>query len=266
MLRRASGLPHLAGGRCSCYPCLPVQLSDQLPDSGRRLFRGRSYIPLILLPLFALTFLTTDTLRATSSWWKAVSVAVSLAGLAIRVYVTGSAPAGTSERSTTSIRARTLNVRGAYSLVRHPLYVANTLVALGLSMRSPLWLFPVVVLLLHVIYFERIAMAEERFLREEFGRAFDDWTARVRAAIPSALGAFQAAPFAWRRAVTELHALMVIGAGFFVAEVLEDSLRSGALTIGIPARTLLGATAVPFLLYVVVKRLGRGRAAPVNQT
>jgi protein-S-isoprenylcysteine O-methyltransferase Ste14 len=236
-----------------------VQLSEQLPATGERLFRGRSVLPLVLLPAFALTYVTARPLRPWPDWWVGVCLAVSLAGLLVRVYVKGTAPAGTSERSTTSIRAATLSTRGAYSLVRHPLYTANTLIALGLTMMSPEWLFPVIALLAHLLYFERIAMAEERFLAARFGPEFTAWAANVPALVPRSLASFSPASFAWSRAAGELHAFMAIGAGFFVALVLQDSLVRGALWIDRLALAVLLVPAVPFLIYVGRKRLTRRR-------
>jgi protein-S-isoprenylcysteine O-methyltransferase Ste14 len=234
-----------------------VQLSEQLPATGERLFRGRSVLPLVLLPLFALTYLTEPPVRRWSAGWLALCVTTSLAGLLVRVYVKGTAPEGTSERSTTSIRAAALSTRGAYSLVRHPLYFANTLIALGLTMMSPEWLFPIVALLLHLLYFERIALAEERFLAARFGGAFADWAARVPALMPRGLANFAPAPFAWSRAAGELHAFMAIGAGFFVPLVLQDWLVHGRLFVRPVAWAALMVPAVPFLLYTVRKRIAR---------
>jgi protein-S-isoprenylcysteine O-methyltransferase Ste14 len=234
-----------------------VQLSEQLPATGARLFRQRSVLPLVLLPLFALTYLTERPFRPWPGWWTALCIGVSLAGLLVRVYVKGTAPSGTSERSTTSIRAAALSTRGAYSVVRHPLYFANTLIALGLTMMSPEWLFPAVALLLHLLYFERIAMAEERFLAGRFGPNFTAWAARVPALLPRRLRDFAPAPFAWSRAAGELHALMAIGAGFFVALALQDSLVLGRLQISPRALAVLLVPAVPFLAYAIRKRLLR---------
>lgn len=231
-----------------------MRLSEQLPATGERLFRGRSFLPLILVPLFAITYLTERPFRPRPGWWIGVCVAVSLAGLLIRVYVKGTAPAGTSERSTTSIRAARLNTHGAYSLVRHPLYSANTLIALGLTMMSPEWLFPVVTLLLHLLYFERIAMAEEHFLAGRFGPEFQDWSTRVPALVPRGFHAFVRVPFSWARAVSEVHALMAIGAGFFVAVVLQDSIVSRRLTLSRPALLVLVIPAIPFLIYATARR------------
>lgn len=232
----------------------PVRLADQLPATGERLFRRRSVLPLVLLPLFALTYFTERPFHPQPWWWTGVCAAVSLAGLLVRVYVKGTAPSGTSERSTTSIRAAQLNTRGAYSLVRHPLYTANTLIALGLTMMSPEWLFPIVALLMHLLYFERIAMAEERFLASTFGPEFQEWSARVPALVPRRFDTFIPASFSWARAASEVHALMAIGAGFFVAVVLQDSLWTRRLTISAPALAIVFVPAIPFLLYVAAKK------------
>jgi protein-S-isoprenylcysteine O-methyltransferase Ste14 len=249
-------IPHFPFQIPYSYPS-PVRLAQQLPATGERLFRGRSFLPLILLPVFALTYVTERPFQPRPGWWVAICMAVSLAGLLGRVYVKGTAPSGTSERSTTSIRAARLNTRGAYSLVRHPLYTANTLIALGLTMMSPEWLFPVVALLLHLLYFERIAMAEEQFLARTFGPEFEEWSARVPALVPRGVRTFVPAPFSWNRAVGEVHALMAIGAGFFVAIVLQDSIAHGRLTVSTPAMAALAIPAVPFLIYTATKRLRR---------
>jgi protein-S-isoprenylcysteine O-methyltransferase Ste14 len=232
-----------------------VQLSEQLPATGERLFRGRSVLPLVLVPIFALTYVTERPLRPWPGWWTGICAGVSIVGLAVRVYVKGTAPPGTSERSTTSIRAAALNTRGAYSLVRHPLYFANTLIALGLSMLSPAWLFPIVALLLHLLYFERIALAEERFLAGRFGRAFEEWAARVPALAPRGFAAFEPAPFDWRRAASEVHAFMAIGSGFFVAIVLQDSLAAREFVVTQTALAVLLVPAVPFVIYALGKRV-----------
>lgn len=234
-----------------------MRLADQLPTTGERLFRGRSFLPLLLVPLFAATYVTERPFRAWPPWWVALCMIVSLAGLLARVYIKGTAPAGTSERSTTSIRAARLSTAGAYSLVRHPLYAANTLIAIGLTMMSPEWLFPIVALLLHLLYFERIAMAEERFLAATFGGEFLEWSSRVPALVPRTTRGFVPAPFAWRRAAGELHAFMAIGAGFFVAIALQDSLVHHTLWISPTAWTVLAVPAVPFAIYTAARRLGR---------
>ncbi len=234
-----------------------MQLRDQLAVSGERLFRGRSYLPLLLVPLFFASFIGTPHTQPYGPGREAASLAVSLVGLLIRVYVVCTAPRGTSERSTTSIRAATINTSGAYSIVRHPLYVANYLIALGISLMSPAWLFPIALTLLTVVYYERIAIAEERFLAATFGASFEEWAARVPAVIPRSFSGFVPLPFNWGRAAGELHALMTIAAGFFVADVTEDSVARGRLSMDGDALTVLLVAAIPFVIYAATKKLSR---------
>ena len=101
------------------------------------------------------------------------------------VFVVGTAPPGTSTRGTSQPTAASLSTLGAYSIVRHPLYLANTLVALGCSLLSGTWYLPLIVVLLSFIYHERIAAHEEAFLLSTFGDGFRTWAREVPAMIPA---------------------------------------------------------------------------------
>ena len=146
-----------------------MKLLDQLVQDGDRLFRWRSYCPLVLIPVVIAGVITTAppfSARVAERLWECASVAVALAGLALRVWAVGSAPSGTSERSTVDPRASQLRTTGPYSVVRHPLYVANGLMALGLSLFPGIWYLPVILALAAWLYYERIAIREEAFLAE----------------------------------------------------------------------------------------------------
>ena len=132
----------------------------------------------------------------------------------------GTAPPGTSERSTTSPRASRLRTTGLYSVVRHPLYLGNTLTAVGLACFTTTWYVPGrSSSLLAMLYHERIAAREEVFLEERFGDEFVRWADRVPAILPRPSGYVRGeTPFLWRRvAGREFHGLFVIGAALFVA-------------------------------------------------
>ena len=100
---------------------------------------------------------------------------MALSAWLIRGLVVGTAPHGTSTRGTRRPTADSLSTLGAYSIVRHPLYIANTLVAVGCSLLSGTWYLPLIVVLLGFIYHERIAAREEAFLQNAFGDSFRDW-------------------------------------------------------------------------------------------
>src|SRR5205823_2651529 len=142
-------------------------------------------------------------------------------------------PRGTSGRNTRAQKASSLNTTGAYSVVRHPLYIANGLIAFALSLFCRVWFVPVIVVLATLLYYERIAAREEEFLDETFGEAFRRWANAVPAAIP-AFSKFRRAalPFCWRTAIVREHyAVTLLVTAVFVLDVAEDFVVTGTLEL-----------------------------------
>jgi protein-S-isoprenylcysteine O-methyltransferase Ste14 len=162
-----------------------MALQDEMRKNGDRLFCWRSYLPLFLIFLFAIGIREfkrpdEDMDRA----WELFCILVSLAGMAVRVLTVGYVPGGTSGRNTKKQLASTLNTTGMYSIVRHPLYLGNFLIWLGLSLFIQQWWFSVIIMLFFWVYYERIMLAEEGFLLDSFGGEFTDWAMRTPAFIP----------------------------------------------------------------------------------
>ena len=235
-------------------------ITDELASAGDVLFRRRSYMPLVLVPLFVLSLF--DGRRTTPLSWEMACFVVALSGLALRGFVVGTAPQGASTRGTRRPTAESLSTLGAYSIVRHPLYVANTLVALGCALLSGTWYLPLIVVLLSFVYHERIAAREEAFLQSTFGDTFRAWANEVPAMIP-AFGRYRPSnvPFQWRKVlVQESHGLCAIGTAFLVLDTLEDSVRLGYFHVDPTWVAIFTATLIPFLSVVIVKKSTRGRA------
>src|SRR5262245_51936733 len=93
-----------------------------------RLFRWRSWWPLALLPAFWIAnrfsqiAIRSDIAEA---WWESCSLAMAAAWWLVRAYTVGTGAPGTSGRTTIAPEAESLNTTGPYSVVRHPLYIAN---------------------------------------------------------------------------------------------------------------------------------------------
>jgi protein-S-isoprenylcysteine O-methyltransferase Ste14 len=229
-------------------------IAEQLAITGDTLFRGRSYMPLVLVPLFVISLF--DGRAPTSFAWELVCFAIALSGLFMRAFVVGTAPRGASTRGTRRPTADSLSTLGMYSIVRHPLYVANTLVALGCALLSGTWYLPLIVLLLSFVYHERIAAREEAFLQTAFGDSFRAWARGVPAMLP-AVGQYRSSnvPFQWRKAIVqESHGLCAIGTAFLVLDTLEDSIRLGSLVLDPTWLTIFIATLIPFLIVVIAKK------------
>jgi steroid 5-alpha reductase family enzyme len=69
-------------------------------------------------------------------------------------------------------------------VVRHPLYLGNYLMWLGVALLSGAWWAPVIASLVFWLYYERIMFAEEEFLRRRFGGDFTAWAAATPAFLP----------------------------------------------------------------------------------
>jgi protein-S-isoprenylcysteine O-methyltransferase Ste14 len=68
--------------------------------------------------------------------------------------------------------AEVLNTTWMYSLVRNPLYLGNFIIWLGLALFINVWWCTIIVILSFILFYERIIFAEEKFLREKFGKTF----------------------------------------------------------------------------------------------
>ena len=116
--------------------------------------------------------------------WLALGLVLGVISLGIRGFSVGYASPGTSGRGTRQMRADALNTTGAYSIVRHPLYLGNLILWLGVAAFTGEPVVMTLVALLFYIYYERIMIAEESFLHDRFGEEFEEWAARVPALFP----------------------------------------------------------------------------------
>lgn len=203
---------------------------------GGFLFRWRSYLPLALLPVFAIGIARAHFMfrsHVADLAWEVGCVLLAFAGLALRVYTVGVAAPGTSGRNTRQQKAVSLNTTGPYSVVRHPLYVANAIIALGLALFQHSWIAPPVVLVLTVIYYACMVQREEAFLRSRFGAAFETWAARVPAALPAFSGYVAAdRPCSWKVVIRrEFYALALILVLPIVLDVAEDLVERGVFDL-----------------------------------
>jgi protein-S-isoprenylcysteine O-methyltransferase Ste14 len=239
-----------------------MTILDQFVKDGDRLFRWRSYFPLVLAPVLlaaAVADPPSFPSLAVERAWKLAAALVALAGLALRAWAVGTAPEGTSERSTTNPRASQLRTTGLYSMLRHPLYLANGLMATGIALFPGVWYLPVLVALAAVLYYERIAAREEQFLAGEFGDEFRAWAARVPAVIPAFSGRVPSAtPMSWRKVLRgEFHGLLVIAAGLWLLDLAAGRARTGRWTADALWTWALAVSAVLFVLARTLKKTTR---------
>tara|TARA_B100001758_G_C18404082_1_gene610859 strand:- start:99 stop:824 length:726 start_codon:yes stop_codon:yes gene_type:complete len=155
---------------------------------GNFLFKYRGQFPIILFAL-AIPFLySTDYSKiadVTQDCLLLTAITISIAGFLIRFYTIGTTPRGTSGRNTKEQIADVLNSTGMYSIVRHPLYLGNYLIWVGIAGASFNVYFIVILSLIFWVYYERIIFAEEQFLESKFGNDYVNWSSRLPAFFPS---------------------------------------------------------------------------------
>lgn len=204
-----------------------MPLAEEFERSGAWLFRRRSYLPLALVVLLVVslkTYTYPNGGHALDLAWEILCMAVSFAGVAVRVLTAGYAPRGTSERCTRRQIAAELNISGVYAIVRHPLYFGNFLIALGVFSFLRIWWLVLIYGLIFCLYYERIMFAEEKFLREKFGEAFMAWAATTPAFLPDPRKwKSPDLSFSWKAVLRrEYRTPFYIIATMFALEVLTD--------------------------------------------
>ena len=165
-----------------------MRLIEQFEIQGNKLFRWRSYLPLLFvviivssLPHFSYPF---DSHRF-DQIWEIFCLIISFFGLFLRIITIGYTPKKTSGRNTKKGQvAEYLNTTGMYSIVRNPLYLGNFIIGLGFSIFLRLWWVSFIYTVLFIIYYERIIFAEEQFLTKKFKQQYIDWASKTPAFFP----------------------------------------------------------------------------------
>ena len=164
-------------------------LKNEMAKSGDILFRYRSYIPLIMIPLLILSLLSFGQNLYIDGAYNTpliiTALAVGFAGQWIRTLVAGYVPQGTSGRNVHGQVANSLNTTGMYSLCRNPLYLGNFLMMVAPMILLGNWLLLLAFSALFWIYYERIIYTEERFLEGKFGEEYTKWAENTPAFFPS---------------------------------------------------------------------------------
>lgn len=165
-----------------------MALYEEFVDSGQWLFQRRSWLPIAGVALL-LTQVWVAAAAGRSHFlpdsWPFICFGISFVGLVLRAYTVGCAAPGTSGRNRGKQVADSLNTTGPYSVVRHPLYLANAIMWLGPALYPQRGWLVAVLALAFWLYYERIMFAEEEFLRGKYGATFTDWAARAPAFLPN---------------------------------------------------------------------------------
>ncbi|MBI3185295.1 MAG: isoprenylcysteine carboxylmethyltransferase family protein [Myxococcales bacterium] len=231
---------------------------------GRALFRFRSFTPVPVLALLGwLLFRSRGEVGPggpeLDSALNLLGLGVALLGQALRFYTLGLVPEGTSGQGS-SLEAAALNTRGPYAHVRNPLYLGNLGICLGLMLVAHAeWVYAVGLGFFFGEYFF-IVRAEEDFLRQKFGPAFEDYARKVARWLPR-LSPSDSAPlrlgFDVPRALKKEHNPFAAWASGFLLLLGWELHSRGGLT-ALRLWLLASAQALVLAAFAVLKAYKRG--------
>ena len=225
---------------------------------GNWLFRYRSYLPVLLFILYFIGLRQIDESYTIFQHyiWIIICFCVSLFGQMIRIITVSKVPSDTSGRHTKTLKAGSVNKLGIYSIVRHPLYLGNYFMWLGIFLLIPIIWIQVVFSLIYWIYYERIMIAEEEFLRKKFGSDYTEWAIKTPAFIPS-ITLFKSNPVSCnlkniiRREYTSFSAMMIL---FILLLVLNNGIVFGFWKLNLYMQTFLGLTVLFYFILRLIKK------------
>ncbi|MDX1653146.1 MAG: isoprenylcysteine carboxylmethyltransferase family protein [Brumimicrobium sp.] len=237
-----------------------MALIHSFEKSGNTLFKYRGQIPVILflaaVPVIYFTDYEQIFLNDTVYWLVlGFAIFLSLLGQVIRAIAIGTSQKHTSGRNTSEQVAEALNTKGIYSTMRHPLYVGNYFMWIGIVVfTANLW-FVLLVSLAFWLYYERIMFAEERFLERKFGEDYLNWSLKVPAFIPSFKNYTPSSiPFSFkvilRREYSGITATII---GFLFVEILRDTFENGEFVFRIHYAVILGVALLITLVLRTIK-------------
>ncbi len=210
-----------------------MALQEEFQSQGNFLFKYRSFFPLLFLAVAGLVFYLescaeNEWLYCEQYWY--VSLAVGLFGLLIRVLTVGFTPKNTSGRNTAEGQvADELNETGIYSIVRHPLYVGNFFMWLGVAMLTANLWFIVAFTLTYWVYYERIMYAEEAFLRGKFEAKYLQWAEGRPAFVPKLTGFVSPKyPFSLKKVLKkEKNGIAALFGLFWIFDLIRNYIAEG---------------------------------------
>ena len=154
---------------------------------GNIYFRYRTYMPLLfIVPIIIYIYIYPKSINIEYNInWIIFCFFISMIGELIRILTIGYTPKGTSGRNTKTQKARKLNILGIYSIVRHPLYLGNYIIWLGLISLLNNYIFILFFTFIFYFYYEKIIFAEEKYLLNIYKNKYLEWSMSTPAIIPN---------------------------------------------------------------------------------
>lgn len=236
-----------------------MALQEEFERSGSWLFKWRSYLPLSLIGVILMAmgeFHYPGGSETLHHLWEGVCLLISFFGLGIRIFTVGHTPQATSGRNTKRQVADTLNTTGIYSVVRHPLYLGNFFMFLGVVLFVHTWWLTLIYVLAFWLYYERIMFAEEAFLRKRFGDEYLTWAHDIPAFIPRFRNYRKSSlPFSLKKVLRkEYNGFFAVIIAMFILEQLGEIVLNGEFELDLHWAILLSLGFIVWAALRILKK------------
>lgn len=167
-------------------------MNNFFKKSGNQLFRYRGQIPIILVLVAIIVIYKHPTVTLLSPLFEkktiyALTILLILTGHLTRALAVGYRNLHTSGKNRDQQVAHHLNTSGMYSIVRHPLYLGNFIIWLGLFVwLGSGWFLVLGTLFFSLLYFP-IIQTENAFLASTFGQEYHIWAKKTPLILPNPL-------------------------------------------------------------------------------
>ncbi|NEN22283.1 DUF1295 domain-containing protein [Cryomorpha ignava] len=211
-----------------------MALQDEFRDQGNFLFKHRSYLPVIIILVGLAVFIfgkiqNTEPSASMHSYSAFLFLAIGLFGLIIRSVAVGYSGDNTSGRNTTDGQiADSINTTGLYALCRHPLYVGNFFMWLGIACFTENFWFIIAFVFFYWLYYERIMYAEESYLISKYKDSYLEYAAHTPVFVPTfKLWVKPQNTFSWKKIIRQeksglLYLFMVILIFEIIGNLVND--------------------------------------------
>lgn len=166
-----------------------MKMIDKMLENGNWLFKYRGQLPIILfliaIPIINNTSYYSEFEKTTTNIIQYIAIIISIIGLILRYLTIATTPSGTSGRNRNSQIATTLNTTGIYSITRNPLYFANYIIWLGISIYSLSYILTIITSLFFLFIYERIILVEENFLTKTHTKDYEEFIKKTPIFFPN---------------------------------------------------------------------------------
>ncbi len=151
---------------------------------------------------------------------------------------------------------------GVYGVMRNPMYVANALIAVGMTIYLGAPLAYVIIVPLFLFIYHSIVAAEEAYLRNKFGAEYDSYESSVNRYVPRlslCRQAFAGMRFDWRKSLKkDLGTFIGLSIGLILVPVWREYFLFGAEASKITALRALWLILAVGALYLILLRFKKG--------